>query len=161
MGPSEWIYLASIILGSIDSIGGGLIGKSRLNKVKDAYKNEIDKINKDNELINQIEVAYKNRDANLIQALLTASPFGNYAKQMANQLKDLRDKEKNLSEKKVSIATEQSKINQEYNDKLQESQSTGSLIGDLISGGVDTSQSTKYTGSGFTDQDLQEVNKLW
>jgi len=158
----EWILLASLIIGLVETLNSSLTTKERLKAVSKEFAPVIKQMNKDSQLMNELEQAYQRKDSGLIQSLLNASPFASDVNSMRNELRMNKSRMKKLADDRVKVANEQAAINNKYQDVQNKASSSGSVIGDLITGGsFNESNQADYKGSGYTDKDLQEVSKTW
>lgn len=154
MDPFTLIYLAMSGIG----VGRSILSNERMKDVKKKYSNVLQQIANDAELMNQLEQAYARKDSRLMNQILNASPFSGDFQKMKNDLNANKAKIEQLAKDKVSLSKKAAQINDDYNSDIQKAQGTGSLIGDLINGGIDT-KTPIYSGFGYKENDLMEANK--
>jgi hypothetical protein len=149
------------VIGAVDAATASTMGGLRNTLVGIKAKTLAEQMSKDTALMEQMSEAYQRRDTQLLNQIMMSSPFSSRLRALKSQYKQNQQDIANLNSKKVSVASEQAKVNADINNAYNRAQTTGSVIGDLIKGGgslVKDNLSTNYTGSGYTQQDLKEIN---
>lgn len=157
------VFIISLVISvalSVDTAVAQGLANDRNNKITKAANKVYTDIAKDRALLNQLYEAYLKRDARLGEQILQSSPFGNRIRVLKQAMKknqtDLADTQK----KQQELEKQQTEVSNKVSEQQSKSQTSGSAIGDLISGAAKdpTNDPVTYKSSGVTEQTIQEVN---
>lgn len=157
------IFIISLIISTalaVDQTVGQSLANDRSNKITKEATRIYNEIAKDRDLASRLLDAYNKRDAALANQMLMSSPFGNRIQVLKRAYQKNQKDIANTNAKIGDIERENTRVSSLINEKQSKSQTSGSAIGDLISGAAKdpTTEPINYNGTGITSSTIEEVN---
>lgn len=151
--------IMSVLMATDQSLGLAL-GSKRQKQLQQQASKIAKEITKDQELLNNLLDAYNRKDNQLQNDILMSSPFGSRLRNLRENYNLNKNAIKETKDRLGALNTKQSSLTNDLNTELTKSQTSGSIISDLISGSARQPSSSFAETHKYNSQATELQNKL-